>query len=258
MYNVNAYQIAAAISIEDCRLTLPWERLFSDSNELFYKIGEEKFLCVFQYGIVGCFNLSNESKKGVLKELKQFCSDFIGNRFYKEMNVEINNNDRRISCDKIVLSCLSVETVRMIVLNIVQVVALDNYDEVTKKWLTKIRSHNAYLERYGKLNISDKKVKQYIGSVYLIKYWITENRCIYDSHEGTWKSKDLNVLNLELKETFCLRERFRNTNHQMVMLEENLQLFKDILNQKESSRLEWIIIILIAIEIVDLFVMRIF
>lgn len=258
MYNVNAYQIAGAISIRECRHTLPWEQLFSNSDELFYKIGEEKFLYIFRYGTVGFFNISLESKNGVLNELKQFCKGFKVDRFSKELSIVVQKDGPKLSFNKVVLPSFDIETIRLLVLNIAQVVALKNHDEVIQKKMVKIRSHNTYLEKYGKLNISDKKVKQHLGSVYAIKHWIKENSFVYNSLEGTWESNDLNSIKMELKKTFCLEERYRHTGHSLVILEENLQLFKDILDQKESSRLEWIIIILIAIEIIHLFIIRIF
>jgi len=41
------------------------------------------------------------------------------------------------------------------------------------------------------------------------------------------------------------------------IIKEDLELFKDIMDHRESSKLEWIIVLLILVEVVDAFVIRI-
>ena len=65
-------------------------------------------------------------------------------------------------------------------------------------------------------------------------------------------------MNQELKQTFDLKNRYRNIYERIEIIKENLGLFKDIMEHRESSRLEWIIIILILVEVADLFVLRLF
>ena len=49
--------------------------------------------------------------------------------------------------------------------------------------------------------------------------------------------------------------RYRYIYERTAIIKEDLELFKDIMDHKESSKLEWIII-LILVEVVDLFVLR--
>ena len=63
MYHVNVYQTDAMMTVSDCDRTLSWEELFATSGELLEKIGEEKFLYIFQYGKVGFFNPSPRAKR---------------------------------------------------------------------------------------------------------------------------------------------------------------------------------------------------
>jgi len=106
------------------------------------------------------------------------------------------------------------------------------------------------------LNISGIKLKKFIGKVLNIKNQISENLYIFDEPESTWENEQLNRLNLELKQTFDLKIRYRNIHEQLGIIKENLELFKDIWDHRESSRLEWVIIILILVEVLDLFVFR--
>ena len=113
-----------------------------------------------------------------------------------------------------------------------------------------------FLEQHGKLDISGHKLKRFIGKVLNIKNKISENLYIFDSPEITWEIEELNKLNQDLKQVFDLKDRYRLIHDRIEIIKENLELFKDIMDHKESSRLEWIIIILIVIEVVDLFIAK--
>jgi len=68
--------------------------------------------------------------------------------------------------------------------------------------------------------------------------------------------KILNKLDQDLKKTFDLKDRSRSIQDQLGIIKENLELFKDIMFHRESSILEWVIIILILVEVVDMFILK--
>jgi uncharacterized Rmd1/YagE family protein len=90
-----------------------------------------------------------------------------------------------------------------------------------------------------------------------IKNQISENLYIFDSPDITWENEALNKLNASLKQTFDLKDRYRYIHERVGILKEDLELFKDIMDHRESSKLEWIIILLILVEVVDVFAIRI-
>ena len=90
-----------------------------------------------------------------------------------------------------------------------------------------------------------------------IKNQISENLCIFDSPDITWENEALNKLHASLKQTFDLNDRYRYIHERVGILKEDLELFKDIMDHRESSKLEWIIILLILVEVVDVFAIRI-
>ncbi|MDO6490482.1 MULTISPECIES: RMD1 family protein [unclassified Cellulophaga] len=256
MYSVDAYQIAASISIRECKRNLTWDLIFSDGDELFYKMGDTKFVYIFQYGMVGFFNHTLEEKRTILDSIKPFCKGLKEERFSEEVNVVIEPTIQEVSFNKIIIPSFDYEAIRLIVLNASQSVALDNYFDITEQLLGETNEHTKYLEQKGKLNISGNKLKRFIGRVLNIKNEISENLYIFDSPDITWDNEALSLLNLELKKTFDLKDRYRYIYERLGVIKENLELFKDIMDHKESSRLEWIIIILIVIEVLDMFILK--
>jgi len=162
-----------------------------------------------------------------------------------------------VAFDKVVLQNFEPEAIRLIMLNTSQSVALDRYLDITDQLLEETNGYTKTLELKGKLNISGVKLKKFIGKVLNIKNQISENLYIFDSPDITWENESLNKLNIALKQTFDIKDRYRYINERTAIIKEDLELFKDIMEHRESSRLEWIIILLILVEVLDLFVIRI-
>jgi uncharacterized Rmd1/YagE family protein len=57
---------------------------------------------------------------------------------------------------------------------------------------------------------------------------------------------------------FDLRVRFSEIEYTLRIIEDNLSVFREISNQRESSILEWIIIALILVEVFDLLITKLF
>ncbi|WP_338732780.1 RMD1 family protein [Mangrovimonas cancribranchiae] len=258
MYQVVAYQVASTIHTKSVKEQLDWELLFSDSDELFYKFSKDQFIYIFQYGMVGFFNLSTDDIGEVLKQLKPFSRNFFQERISETIHVDVQQNILKVAFEKVILPYLDTEMIRLVVLNASQSVALNRYSEITEELLEETNKHTLYLERKGKLDISGNKLKRFIGKTLNIKNKISENLYIFDAPEITWESEQLNRLNTDLKQSFDLTDRYHLIHDRIEIIKENLELFKDIMDHKESSKLEWIIIILILVEVVDMFVVKIF
>jgi uncharacterized Rmd1/YagE family protein len=106
------------------------------------------------------------------------------------------------------------------------------------------------LEKQGKISISKTNLLKYIGKVLNVKNSIIDNLYILDDPNLVWDNEELNLLNRNLKANFDINTRFKDLDYRLQIVEDNLTLFTDVLNVRESSKLEWLIVILIFIEIV--------
>ncbi len=250
MDKVISYQVADFIDVRNLKSVLDSKLIHSDSSELFYETGPHRFLYVFRHGSVSFLNYSEEDIRSFFKFLSDYCRNFFPEFFNDELLVETGTPENRIGHNKIEIKTAKPEVLRMIMLNVSQSVTLDYYSNQTEKLLEETNRHTQLLEKKGRLAISGRSLKKFIGKTLLLKNRIAENLYIFDSPAETWENEELDKLHRDLTKSFDLPERFRDVSEGLNIVKDNLELFKDILQYRNSVLLEWIIIVLIAIEVI--------
>jgi required for meiotic nuclear division protein 1 len=258
MLKVLAFQIADGIDIKAFKTVFTAEIYYADSEELFYNTGTEKLIYVFKYGIVCFLNYSEVEMTAFIQVISPYCKTLLGEKLSEEFDIETNTPKNKLGYNKIEITTADIEVLRLIMLNVSQSVALDHFNHQTNILLEETNYHTQILEKKGKLDLSGINLKKYIGRTLNIKNRIAENLYIFDSPEETWEDENLNKLDIGLKKTFDLQARFRTIQEGLQIVKENLELFKDLLQYRNSVVLEWIIIILILVEVVNLLIEKLF
>ena len=97
---------------------------------------------------------------------------------------------------------------------------------------------------------------RFLGKALNTQNEIAENIYIFDAPDQVWDDEFLDKLHQGLMKHFDLRVRFSEIEYTLKIINDNLSIFREIINQRESSLLELIIIVLILVEIVDLFITK--
>ena len=258
MLHVVSYQIADSIDVRAFRSSYKEGIHHYDADELFYKTGEESFVYVFKYGVVCFMNYDEARRDAFMQQIAPFCKNVFELKLSEEFEVETNARENKFGYNKIEIVRPDIEVFRLIMLNVSQSVSLDYFSEQTNLLLEETNSHTSSLERRGRLAITGKALKMYIGKTLNLKNRISENLYIFDSPPETWEDEDLNRIDLGLKRTFDLQDRFRDIREGLEIIKENLELFKDLLQYRNSTFLEWIIIVLVFLEVLNLLLDKIF
>jgi required for meiotic nuclear division protein 1 len=253
MYKVISLQISDSIDIKAFRAAFTAELIYSDSSELCYKTEQDKFVYIFKYGVVSFLNQDAIKLSEFIQFIQPYCSNFFESKLKEEFDIEVNAVENKIGYNKIEITAPEEEIFRLIMLNVSQSVALDYYSEQTSLLLKETNRHTLILEQTGNLRMSAINLKKFIGKTLNLMNRITENLYIFDSPEETWEDENLNKIDIGLKRTFDLQSRYRSIHEELQIVKENLSLFKDILHHRKSNVLEWIIILLILIEVLNLF-----
>jgi uncharacterized Rmd1/YagE family protein len=197
-------------------------------------------------------NYDPVSKSEFIQFIKNYATKIVDldlSEQYKIITVE-HLNKILVKNDYVSVAQIDSSLLRIVMLNIGQSVALEHYEVLTDELITSSKHYIQELENHGKLSISKTNLLKYIGKVLNVKNSIVDNLYILDDPNLVWDNEELNLLNRNLKTNFDINPRFKDLDYRLQIVENNLTLFTDVLNVRESSRLEWIVIILIAIEII--------
>ncbi len=255
---IKSFQVADTIDVKQFKTAFTARIHYADTDELFYHIDGYKYLYVFKYGIV-CFLGYNEIEMtAFLQLITPYCKNVFEQRLSDEFDIETGAQGTNYGYNKIEIPRPDIDMLRLIMLNASQSVALDHYNQQTSLLLEETNYHTQLLELKGRLDLGGIDLKKYIGRTLNLKNKIAGNLYIFDSPEETWEDENLNKLDIGLKKTFDLQARFRIIQDGLEIVKENLDLFKDLLQYRNSVKLEWIIIILILVEVLNLFIEKLF
>ncbi len=255
---VISFQVADSIDLKQFRTAFTAKIHYADTDELFYHIETYKYLYVFKYGIVSFLGYNETETTAFLQLIMPFSKNFIEQRLSDEFDIETGTLAINYGYNKIEIPKPGIEMIRLIMLNASQSVALDHYNQQTNLLLEETNYHTQVLEKKGKIDLGGTELKKYIGRTLNLKNKIAANLYIFYSPEETWEDENLNKLDIGLKKTFDLQPRFRTIQEGLQIVKDNLELFKDLLQYRNSVVLEWVIILLILVEVINLLLEKFF
>lgn len=106
------------------------------------------------------------------------------------------------------------------------------------------------LLRKGHLTISDEQLAKISARILGFRLSTISYLMLLDKPEITWVNEEAEALFTELSALFELNDRFDNVKHKTDVLLDITEVFAGLSHSKRGTRLEWAVIILIAIEIV--------
>jgi required for meiotic nuclear division protein 1 len=255
---VISYQVADAIDLKQFITAFKADLAYNDPAELLYRMDTDQYIYVFKYGAVCFLNYDEIRISEFLQLLKPFCKNLFNDSLTDEFLIETGAKEFRVGFNKIDVPSASMDVLRLVMLNVSQSVALDYYEEQTSKLLSETNQYTQMLENKGRLDISGTKLKKYIARTLLLRNRIAENIYVFDSPPETWENEHLNKIDSDLKRTFDLQVRVRIIHEGLAIVRDNLELFRGLLQHRNSNILEWIVIILILVEVLDLFITKLF
>jgi uncharacterized Rmd1/YagE family protein len=254
---LTAFLVASQLDIKGIKAFLDITPMADSSSELFYNLSGGKFQYYFNYGVVVFSGYEEDELKWAIKAVQSFQKKPIQNWLRDDHEILVEpGSDIRFQFDKVVLSSCDEKVIRIAMFNLAQSVAMDHYHVITEQLLTEVKDFTDHLEATGKLKIYRKNMLRFIGKALKTQNDVAENIYIFDAPDQVWDDEYLDKLHQGLIKHFDLRVRFSELEYMMRIIEDNLTVFREISNQRESNILELIIIILILVEVFELIISK--
>lgn len=249
-----AFQISESIDLpgylQACSGKLPP----IESNEYFSHNETNQYLYLFNYGVACFLGYQDAEIAAILEQIRKFSTKNLEEKMQEEYDILIKPSSFEIGFNHVTIGEPDPASIKLIMLNIAQSVALNYYSKQTARLLEDIQNYTSQLEKYGNFRIIWVKLKMFIGRALNIKNRIADNLYIFDMPQLAWNTEYLHQIDQGMKKEFSLQARTRNIQDDIKIITDNLELFTSFIFQRKNAFLEWIIILLILIEVVSLLV----
>lgn len=253
---LHAFLVSNQIDIKAIKALFEKKPLADSSSELFYGAnGKYEYFC--NYGVVVFSGYPEPEMKSIIRTVEVHLKDAATVWLRDEFQIRVDPGmEMSFEFAEAVVGKMDEKVIRVAMLNLAQSVALDYYHSVSENLLTEVKGFSHQLERTGKLKISRNNMHRFLGKALNTQNDIAENIYIFDAPDLTWEDEYLDRLHRGLIKHFDLKVRFSEIEYTQRIIENNLTVFREIIHQRESNLLEVIIILLILVEVFDLFITK--
>lgn len=256
-FNIIAYHIENRIDLSLLRNQLnTFQLIRRDHSFLLFQTASDSYLYVKNYGSVVFFNQDRFFIEEMIKKLGLSKDKILNELPFENYTLEFSNVID-VDFNLIKVKEINQDIIHIACLNLSQSVALMNYVNRASDLLNDTLTYIKQLEETGSFKLSKKQMRKFIGKTLYYKNNISEDLFVFDSPNVVWNNKDLSILDQKLKAELEIMKRHNGIIYSLNIIKENLDLFSDIIHHKYSSMLEWIIILLILFEIVQVIIEKI-
>lgn len=216
---------------------------------LFISISENQYIVVFEYGVYVCWNVSFGDLEFFQNELKKFLINPLEEPKQEKFKY-IMEQDFKIVYDKFVLDNDS-ELLKIAVSSaLAQDIKLDQFESKVENTIEENSIIPKNMALHGKISLSKKEIAKKIGELFLVKSQINLHYDLLDTPEFFWEYPEYEKYYNSISKYLDITSRVEVLNKKVEVIQELLDVLSNEQNHKYSSFLEWIIIILILIEII--------
>ncbi|MBN1250907.1 MAG: RMD1 family protein [Bacteroidales bacterium] len=250
---IKAYQIADYINIKQFKNDYKGELHNYSSSDLFYINENNRYLYILSYGVVVFCGYDELKISENIEFMMNYVINPLNEKLTEEFFIHTNVESDKFGHNEVYISKISPEVIKIVSLNIGQSVALDYYQIQAAQLLDETNSYTKALEEKGRLRMRNTTLLKFIGKTLNVKNNIFDQLYVFDQPEAAWNDEYLSKIDTGLRQIFDIKTRFKSVDYTLQIVNDNLELFKDLMQHKQSNLLEIIIIVLIMVEVGNLF-----
>jgi uncharacterized Rmd1/YagE family protein len=213
---------------------------------------ESKSVYIFHFGAMVFVNFQPHEMMDVINYLKRLEKSLNTNNPFEyddEYCLEIHPDAAQsINNDSMITPQAHDYQQEIVATILAKSVSLEKIETDIDLLLDEIEDIVEYLHQ-GKLTVSDDQLAKMSAKILGFKFNTISYIMLLDKPDITWSNEGASELFAELSILFELEDRYEKIRHKSETLMDITEVFTSLAHAQRGSRLEWVIIILIAIEI---------
>jgi uncharacterized Rmd1/YagE family protein len=205
-------------------------------------------LFFFPYGAMVCWNVTKDKALGYLDLIQDFTYQK-GDETEADEFTYIVSEPLKVVDDEISLPNLDTLTKLAVSHAIAQSVKLGTFESALQKTFKLTRQIPEELAKHGKIRLSRREIRRKMGELFIERNSINLHLDVLDTPEFFWDYPELEPLYKMMANYLDIGNRVEVLNQRLKIVHELFEMMGTELNHQHSSRLEWIIICLIVIEV---------
>lgn len=210
---------------------------------------ENKEIIFFNYGVYICFNVDFENTKFFEDSLSDFLIEPFAQPIIEQFSFAIKDSFE-INYDQVIVSENTIFSKIAVASSLAQNVKLIEFEEKIEKTIEENSKIPMELAKTGKINLNKKDTAKKIGELFLVKSRTNLHYDLLDTPEFFWEYPQYEHYYEKISKYLDIKSRIEVLNKKVEVIQELLDMLSNEQNHRYSSLLEWIIIILIGVEIV--------
>ena len=232
----------------------------SDGSVLFQQdmpdagMGGRLFAFVFDFGCIVCWNCQKSDELSFIRSVLAVTSKPAkpGDEYFDEddLTFVLGGNSTRIRNNRVALSSTHPIEMFAISLAFAQSVKLSVYEGEADDVIQQSRSYPESLALTGKIPVTQTTVQKKVGQLFLLRYEIFLDSEMLDTPEYFWESDEYEPIYAKARTYLEMDKRMGLLNQRLDIVRELLDMLSQALENSHANRLELIIMVLVAAEVI--------
>ncbi|KAI5082304.1 hypothetical protein GOP47_0002047 [Adiantum capillus-veneris] len=211
-----------------------------------------RYIVVFSYGAVVLFNFGDNEELECLDVIRQHGSEQCQEAKKDDFDIIIRPTLEgwcQGGHDKVLLKKLNTDNIRIVSSILGQSIALDHFGRKVDALVNIFSDLNQKMEETGTFTMKRAALFKVVATANTTLADVILRLGLLERSDAAWKNANYAVLWEFLREEYELDTRFESFDFKLEIIQHNVRFFLEILQNRKSDTLEWIIILLIAGEI---------
>lgn len=226
-------------------------RLADDGGEI--EFGRKNCLFIFEYGVVILWGYTKKEEAAFLEDLARFESEKLSAEDIQveEFNYYITTSYQpRIYNDFITLRDDANYMLKLSISHaLAQSVKISLFEELVDNTIEDTQDIPQQIAQTGKVEMTRDEIMKSIGELFILRININLHGSVLDSPELMWAEPHLEPIYQATRGYLEINQRVELLNQRLEVISDLLQMLKEQLGHSQEENLEFIVVVLVCIEV---------